>query len=274
MKTSLIITTYNWKEALDLTLRSVARQVEMPDEVLVADDGSRPDTGELVREWAQRFPVPVRHIWQEDIGFRLSRSRNRAIAAATGEYIVIVDGDMALHAHFIADHKRVATPGYFMQGVRLLTKPAAGEKMLREGIMDFGFFAPAIERRRHTIRNRALSWLVLRRVHTNQKAIRGSNQAYWKSDLVRVNGFDEQMTGWGREDNEIAARLYHCGIRRRNLKFAALTVHIYHRVRKPQGENPNDKYLQATIANRTTRCKLGIDQHDVEMLRPTNVANR
>src|SRR5687767_9054063 len=104
MKTSLIITTYNWKEALDLTLRSVARQVEMPDEVLVADDGSRPDTGELIRAWAQRLPVPVRHIWQEDLGFRLARSRNRAIAAATGEYIVIVDGDMALHSHFIADH--------------------------------------------------------------------------------------------------------------------------------------------------------------------------
>jgi len=274
MQTSLIITTYNWKEALDLTLRSVARQIEMPDEVLVADDGSRPDTAELVREWAQRLPVPVHHIWQEDIGFRLSRSRNRAIAAARGDYIVIVDGDMALHPHFIADHRRAATPGYFIQGVRLLTNPPAGEKMLREGIMDFNFFARGIERRRHTIRNRLLSWLVFQRVHTSQKAIRGSNQAYWKSDLLKVNGFDEQMTGWGREDNEIAARLYHCGIGRKNLKFAALTVHIYHRVRKPEGENPNDQYLQATIANRTTRCTQGIDQHIAGATPLTNVANR
>jgi len=261
MKTSLIVTTYNWKEALDLTLRSVARQVEMPDEVIVADDGSRADTGELVRAWAKRLPIPVLHVWQEDIGFRLSRSRNRAIAAASGEYLVIVDGDMALHPHFIADHKRAARRGYFIQGVRLLTKPETGQRMLDEGLLEFGFFAHGIERRRHTIRSRCLSWLVFQRRHTNQKAIRGSNQAYWKSDLLRVNGFDEQMSGWGREDNEIAARLYHCGIKRRNLKFAALTVHIFHRVRKPEGENPNDKYLRNTIDNKLTRCTLGLDQH-------------
>lgn len=269
MKTSLIVTTYNWKEALNLVFRSIARQDEMPDEVLIADDGSREDTAELVREWAGRLPVPVRHIWQEDDGFRLARSRNRAIAAARGDYIIIIDGDMVLNRHFVADHKRVARPGYFVQGVRLLTKPRMGKKMLKEGILDLGFFAPGIKRRRHTLRNRFLSWLVFQHVRTDQKAIRGSNQAYWKSDLLRVNGFDEQMVGWGREDNEIAARLYHCGIRRRNLKFAALTIHLFHRLRNSTGENPNDKYLRETLERRVTRCRLGVDQHLLEFVRPT-----
>ena len=264
MKTTLIITTYNWKEALNLTLRSVARQSEMPDEIIVADDGSGPDTAELVRDHRRRLPVPLLHVWQEDLGFRLSRSRNRAIAAASGDYIVIVDGDMALHPHFIADHKRMARPGYFIQGVRLLTTAETGEKMLREGIMDFGFLSRGIERRRHTIRNRLLSWLLFQPSHTSQRAIRGSNQGYWKDDLIRVNGFDERITGWGKEDNEIAARLYNSGIKRRNLKFAALTVHIYHRPRKPDGENPNDKFLRATIDNKSTRCTAGIDQHLAE----------
>lgn len=261
MKTSLIVTTYNWREALELVLRSIARQTEMPDEVLIADDGSRGDTAELVRSWAARLPVPLRHIWQEDIGFRLSRSRNRAIAAAQGEYIVIIDGDMILNRHFIEDHKRAARPGYFIQGVRLLTKPRMAERILRDGILDLDFFAPHIERRRHTLRNRWLSALVFMRKHTNQKAIRGSNQAYWKGDLVRVNGFDERMTGWGREDNEIAARLYNVGVKRRNLKFAALTIHIYHRQRHPEGRNPNDAYLAETIRDGVTRCSLGLDQH-------------
>lgn len=261
MKTSLIITTYNWKEALELVFRSIARQVEMPDEILVADDGSGADTAELIARWATRLPVPVRHIWQEDLGFRLARSRNRAIAAAIGDYIIIVDGDTVLHSHFVADHKRAARRGYFIQGVRLLTQPQMGQRMLSEGLLDVGFFAPHVRRRRHTVRNRLLSWLLFQQVHDHQKAIRGSNQAYWKADLLKVNGFDERMLGWGREDNEIAQRLYNVGIKRRNLKFAALTTHIYHHQRKPTGDNPNDRYLRETITNKRTSCELGINQY-------------
>lgn len=264
MKTSLIVTTYNWKEALDLVFLSIARQIELPDEVLIADDGSRADTAELVAQWAKRLPLPVRHIWQEDDGFRLARSRNRAIAAAVGDYLIFVDGDMVLNRYFVLDHKRAARQGYFIQGVRVLTGPDMAQKMLTERSLDLSFFAPDIQRRRHTVRNSLLSWFIYQHVRTDQKAIRGSNQAYWRDDLLRVNGFDEQMVGWGREDNELAVRLYNSGIKRRNLKFAALTIHLYHRLRRSQGENPNDKYLRATIANRATRCVRGVSQHLAE----------
>ncbi len=261
MKTSLIITTYNWKEALDLVFMSISRQSEFPDEILVADDGSREDTAALVAEWAARVPVPVRHIWQEDAGFRLARSRNRAIVAATGEYIIIIDGDMVLHQQFIADHKAAARTGYFIQGVRLLTGPTQAQRMLRQKIIDLGFFTGDVKRRRHLLRIPLLSWLIYQQVHSHQKAIRGSNQAFWKSDLVKVNGFDERMTGWGREDNEIAQRLYNAGVKRRNLKFAALTIHIHHNQRKPTGINPNDHFLQETIVNKSKWCKLGLNLH-------------
>src|SRR5215831_17184183 len=103
MTLTFIVTTYNWKEALALLFRSVARQTVMPDEIIVADDGSRVDTAEVVSTWAEKLPVPVRHLWQEDIGFRVSRSRNRAIAAATGDFVIILDGDMVINAHFIED---------------------------------------------------------------------------------------------------------------------------------------------------------------------------
>ena len=104
MNISLIITTYNWKEALEVALLSAFGQTLLPDEIIVADDGSRAGTGNIVASLAKDAPIPVLHSWQEDKGFRLARSRNRAIAKARGEYIILVDGDVVLEKHFIEDH--------------------------------------------------------------------------------------------------------------------------------------------------------------------------
>jgi glycosyltransferase involved in cell wall biosynthesis len=257
---TLIITTYNWPAALDLTLQSVARQSMLPDEVIVADDGSGPQTRQVVTQWQERMRSPLIHVWQSDEGFRLARSRNRAIAAARGDYVVIVDGDMVLHRHFLADHARAARHGSFIQGVRLLTGPQAAARMLEEGRLDLGFFASDIRRRRHAIRNRFLSALVFKE-RTGQRAIRGCNQAYWKSDLIRVNGFNEVFVGWGREDNEIAARLYNAGVKRRNLKFQALAIHLHHPLRHGLLGERNDAVLRDTIEQRKAWCPLGLSQH-------------
>jgi len=257
---SLIITTYNWPAALELTLRSAARQSVVPDEIIVADDGSGPETARIVERYSASSRVPLLHVWQPDQGFRLARSRNRAIAAARSNYIIIVDGDMVLHEHFIADHKRAARRGSFIQGVRLLTEPDAAELMLREGRLELGFFAHGIRRRRHAVRNLLLSRLLFSR-QMGQRAIRGCNQAYWMSDLLRVNGFNEAFVGWGREDNEIAARLYCAGILRRNLKFQALAIHLHHPSRNCVAENPNDAILEEAIRRRANWCPVGLDQH-------------
>jgi len=260
LRVTLIVTTYNWPAALDLTLQSIARQSAAPVQIIVADDGSGPETREVVARWQERLKTPLVHMWQADEGFRLARSRNRAIAAARGDYVIIVDGDMVLHRHFIADHARAARHGCFIQGVRLLTGPATAGRMLERGMLDLGFFAPDIKRRRHTVRSLLLSRLVFRE-RTGQRAIRGCNQAYWKSDLIRVNGFNEAFEGWGREDNEIAARLYNAGIQRRNLKFQALAIHLHHPLRHAQMGERNDALLQSTIEERKAWCPLGLNQH-------------
>ena len=259
-RVTLIVTTYNWPAALDLTLRSVVRQSVAPAEVIVADDGSGSETQEVVARWQERLNTPLLHVWQADRGFRLARSRNRAIAAARGDYLIIIDGDMVLHRHFIADHVRAARRGCFIQGVRLLTGPTAAGRMLQHGILDLGFFAPDIIRRRHTLRSLLLSRLVFRE-RTGQRAIRGCNQAYWKSDLIRVNGFNEAFEGWGREDNEIAARLYNAGIQRRNLKCQALAIHLHHPLRHAAIGERNDAILRSTVEEGKAWCALGLNQH-------------
>lgn len=260
LRSTLVVTTYEWPAALDLTLKSIARQSIAPGEVIVADDGSGQDTARVVERWRGQIGAPLVHLWQAHEGFRLARSRNRAIAAANGEYIIIVDGDMVLHKHFVADHLSAARRGSFIQGVRLLTEADTAERMLRDGSMDLSFFSQGIRRRRHAVRSLLLSRMLFWR-RVGQNAIRGCNQAYWKSDLLHVNGFNEAFVGWGREDNEIAARLYNVGVRRRNLKFQALAIHLHHPPRQPQGANPNDAILHQAIERCETWCRLGLDRH-------------
>ena len=262
MKISTIVTTYNWPQALALVLKALARQSRLPDEVIIADDGSRDDTRAMLIDIARGFPVPLRHSWQEDIGFRAARSRNRAIAAARGEYVLMLDGDMVAHREFVADHLRYAEAGHFVQGSRVLTTPALSERMLTQGTIDLGVFTPDLERRRNALRSPALAKLnLLRAGRKAPRAIKTCNQGWFRDDLLRVNGFDERMEGWGREDSELAWRAWHAGIAPRHLRFAALAWHLYHHERHLAGESRNDRYLQETIASRKLRAERGIDQH-------------
>jgi glycosyltransferase involved in cell wall biosynthesis len=260
---SLVISTYNWPQALDLVLTSVERQRRMPDEVLIADDGSGEETARLVAAWSERLCVPMHHLWQENQGYRLARSRNRAIAAAHGEYVLLVDGDMVLDRNFVADHERAQERGYFVQGVRVPTNPEGAARLLREGITAVGPFSFGLRRRHKAVRSLWLSQQFSRRFVTMPR-VKGCNLGCWRSDLIAVNGFEERMVGWGPEDKECAARLLHSGVRGKELRHAALGIHLHHASRKPDGVNPNDALFHATIQTRRIRCELGLDQHLAE----------
>jgi glycosyltransferase involved in cell wall biosynthesis len=260
MRISVAVITYNWPEALALVLAALAAQDELPYEVIVTDDGSQPATRELLERVASDYPVRLVHLWQPDDGARMSRARNRAIAAAQGDYIVLLDGDMVAEQHFIADHHAFALDGCFVQGSRVLTDAALTRRMLDGTVAMPGFFSRGIERRRHTLRLPALAhWYA--KPGTKQRGIKSCNMAFWREDLVRVNGFNEAMTGWGREDTELAVRAFHAGLLRRELRFSALATHLYHRTRKHVVDNPNDRIVDDTRARRLVRCEPGLDQH-------------
>lgn len=265
MNVTAIVTTYNWPQALSLVLKGLARQSRLPDEVIVADDGSREDTRAALMEAARGFPVPLRHHWQEDIGFRAARSRNRAIAAARGEYVLMLDGDMVPHREFVADHLRYAQAGSFVQGSRVLTSPGLSQVMLRDGLIDLHVFTSQLGRRRNALRSLLLASLNLRRAGRRPpRAIKTCNQGWFRSDLLRVNGFDERMEGWGREDSELAWRAWHAGVAPRHLRFAALAWHLHHKERHEDGESPNEVFLRQTREMRRTWAERGVDQHLAE----------
>ncbi len=265
--TSLIITTYNWESALLAVLTSVRSQTHLPDEVIIADDGSRDDTRRLIEREAATFPVRLCHSWQEDRGFRAARSRNRALAAARGDVVLLVDGDMVLHPRFVQDHLAALAPGAFLQGSRVMLTPESSAHVDGSAARMPDVFTPGVLRRRNALRLPPLSWLVRQLARRRRPhAIKSCNQAWWRRDLVAVNGFDERMEGWGREDEDLAWRAHHHGIACRQIRYAALAFHLHHRERHQDGESVNDAIFRRTLETRAVRCERGLDQH-LEALR-------
>lgn len=266
MRISVAVITYNWPDALELVLKALARQTELPHEVIVTDDGSQPATRELLLRLARDYPVRLVHLWQPDDGARMSRARNRAIAAAQGDYIILLDGDMVAERHFIADHRVFARRGCFTQGSRVLTDAGSVTRMLGRAPSFPEFFRRGIDRRRHTLR---LPWLahLFARPSMRQRGIKSCNMGFWRDDLLQLNGFNEAMIGWGREDTELAVRAFHAGLLRRDLRLGALAVHLYHRTRKHLVDNPNDRILDDTRRRHLVRCEQGADQYRDEFVR-------
>jgi len=118
------MTTYNRPAALARVLDGLQRQTCYPDEVIVADDGSGDETRACIRRFQETGPFPLQHVWHADKGFRAAAIRNKAIARASGDYIISLDGDCIPERHFIADHRKLAETGFFYQGRQMLVSRA------------------------------------------------------------------------------------------------------------------------------------------------------
>ncbi len=262
MKTGIVVTTYNWPQALACVLSSIVRQHRLPDEVIIADDGSDGRTRELILAIAKSFPVPLKHCWQPDQGFRAARVRNLAYAATDCEYLLQIDGDMVLEPHFVQDHMQAARPGCFVQGSRVLTTAEGSQELLSGQASTLGFFDSGIARRRNSMRNLALSRLYLSLAGSGKpRSIKSCNQGWWRADLLALNGYDERFVGWGREDSDLARRAWRLGIGCRNLRYAGLAYHLYHQERHEDGESANQTLFEENNARAATRIEHGIDQH-------------
>lgn len=246
MKISFIVLTYNRTDALLAVLSSLARQCGTGHEVLIADDGSRPEHVHLLRERCPLFQCPVRHVWHADTGFTAARARNLAASHASGDYLVFLDGDCVPNKAFVTQHTRLAEAGCFVNGSRVLL----GERLTRQ-VLDGVLNLPMLPAKfwwqawMKGDSNKLLHlftwpWRLFR---VKQKfvwrGIRSCNFAVWQSDFARVNGFDETFEGWGHEDADLVLRLHHLGILRKNGFMATEVFHLWHRENKRDQESVN-----------------------------------
>jgi glycosyltransferase involved in cell wall biosynthesis len=259
---SLCISTYNWPAALQLCLQTVLRQQVLPQQVIIADDGSGPETKDVVDAFAKKAPMPVEHVWQPDEGYQLARIRNRAFAACTGDFIIQVDGDLLLHPFFVRDHLRFASKHHFVSGSRVMLRESITEQFLKSGQFAYPhFFDRHMEKRYNSVHSPILSRINGRLQAGNYKYVLGCNMAFWKQDLLRVNGYDETFSGWGKEDNDIAIRLQHAGIGLRFLKFGAIVYHLHHKKSDGNRLEINERLLDDCIREKRTKIEKGMNQY-------------
>ena len=260
MKTTLIISTYNWPEALKLVFESVLRQSILVDEIIIADDGSPETTRFLIDDYRDLFDIPIKHIWQDDLGFRKTIILNKAFYASSGDYIIQIDGDILLHSNFIKDHLDNAEKSRFIHGGRVLLNENLTSKSLKSSIIDFHFFNRGLKNRINAIYSPFLARFFSYKSASLNKT-RGCNFSCWKSDFIKVNGYDENMVGWGLEDTELSCRLINNNVFKKRLKFVALSYHLYHEINKQQNYGVNYSILSDTINKKNKFCKNGISNH-------------
>lgn len=258
MKTTLIITTYNWPEALQLVLKSAVSQTQIPDEIIIADDGSGEETKKVIDDFYKK--LPLKHIWHEDDGFRRTVILNKSIAQAKGDYIIQLDGDCLMHKDFVADHIAMISKKTYLYGSRVNIKKEFVDQLMKDKIVKISPFNLGIKNKS---RNLHIPLLMKQYKPENELSLklRGCNLSYWKEDILKINGYNEEMTGWGREDSEMAIRLLNTGVKGKRIRYGGIIYHIWHLVKSKERFNINDEIQQKAFSEKLTWCKNGIDKY-------------
>ena len=260
IRVSLIVSTYNNIRLLGACLRSVARQSVLPYEVLIADDGSGPETRAVVETFRQQIRILVRYIWQEDRGFRLSVIRNRAIAASAGNYIIQINGDLVLNRHFIEDHLRVARRGRFVCGTRVSIAKNPTRiylKRKRKHIPLYAYLWNGNAYRFPWLQK----WMASHYQPTDTWCLHDGNMVFWRDDLLRVNAYNEDLTLWGYEERELAVRLINSGVEQSFLRLGGICFHMDHPIRMRRRRELSKRARMAEHESALVRCANGVDKY-------------
>ena len=272
----VVISTYNRPRALDLVLSGISAQSEGPAEVLIADDGSTQETRKVVDSW-RSLGLPIQHFWHEDRGFRKARILNQAIANSKASILIFLDGDCVPFESFVKDHLDYSEPGFVLAGRRIL---ASREFTLNiENTNHFQLQPGFLYWLRKRLQGQTNRWWPLARIRghwwrkfrqRDWRALRGCNFSAYRDDLIRINGFDQLMEGWGREDSDLAVRLINSNIGIKSLSFAAPVLHLWHKEESRSSLNRNDRYLSDSLSSGRTSAISGLHEsinHDSRFAR-------
>ena len=267
MTLGVIISTYNNPQWLEKTLWGYEAQTRHADEIIVADDGSGPETAHLVNRFEGR--LPIRHVWHEDKGFRKTIILNKALSMAKSDYLVFTDQDCVPRHDFLATHERLAQQGRFLSGGYFKLPMDISRLLTQDDIVSGRAFRLGWLRHQGLKRsfkctklsgNARFAWL-MNHITPTHATWNDMNSSGWRNDLLAANGFDERMQ-YGGEDRELGERLTHAGISGRQIRYSAIVLHLDHS--RPYVNEAawrlNNAIRQTTKQQHLTRTAYGIHQ--------------
>lgn len=270
MKKTLIISAYNRAHLLRRILISVSHQTCSLDKIIVADDGSKEDMIKVIEDEMHRFDCPIVFVTQKDDGFRLARSRNNALRVADEGILIFADQDMLFTKDYfkklvISMKEKQFFAGYML---RLTEKQT---EMISDDMVEANDYSGLITSdqkkasRKQFNKDRFYEWLYAMKLRPIGPKLRGGIFAVNKEDVTRVNGFDENYTGWGNEDDDLYWRLYASGVKGKNTICEEYAIHQYHPFFHAEGERVNKVYYKERkkqIMKGAWRCVNGIVNED------------
>jgi len=269
MHIAVIVTTYNRPDALSAVLEGYLSQTDKNFEIVVADDGSTIKTNHVITAY-QAYPgFKLSHVWQKDIGFRAAAIRNYALAFTSAEYIIFSDGDCIPLPTFVARHRTLAEPGWFLTGNRILLSKAFTHRVLKENLPVNTWTAKqwAFALMKKDI-NRLIPLLSLpiatplRKLTAHSwKGAMTCNLSAWREDLMRINGLDEAYSGWGLEDSDLVIRLIRSGVCRKSLRFAVPVLHLWHKENDRMRLTENRRQLDDLLHSERICATRGVQQY-------------
>ncbi len=266
---SVIISTYNAVDWLEKVLWGYAQQTLVAFELIVADDGSGPETKAVLRRIEKKLKLNIKHVWQPDNGFQKSRILNKALLACTTNYVVMSDGDCIPRADFLEVHFNHRKPGCFLSGGYFKLPFSISNQITEEDVVSQSCFdlewlkklGLPLQFKNNKLKATEVCQSLLNRITPTKATWNGHNASGWKADLLTVNGFDERMQ-YGGQDRELGERLVNLGVRPIQIRYSAICVHLDHKrgYATPESIAKNNKIRRQTRFGKKVWTTHGIQQ--------------
>jgi glycosyltransferase involved in cell wall biosynthesis len=270
MEISVIFSTYNSEEWLEKVILGFSVQTFRNFEIIIADDGSREATKNLIDKLRAEIDIPIIHVWQEDNGFQKSQILNKAILASTSDYLIFTDGDCIPRQDFVEVHHKYREKGYFLSGGYFklpmdISKLISKEDIINQNCFDLQWLkANGLPSSFKNVKFLAsgISSKILNFVTPTNASWNGHNSSGWKQDLMEVNGFNQEMQ-YGGQDRELGERLFNKGLKSKQIRYSAICVHLDHKRGYVNEETWKKNYAirENTRNNKVVKTPIGIDSN-------------
>jgi len=270
MEISVIFSTYNSEEWLEKVILGFSVQTFRNFEIIIADDGSREATKNLIDKLRTEIDIPIIHVWQEDNGFQKSQILNKAILASTSDYLIFTDGDCIPRKDFVEVHDKFREKGYFLSGGYFklpmdISKLISKDDIINQRCFDLNWLkANGLPSSFKNIKflSSGLGSKILNFVTPTNASWNGHNSSGWKQDLMEVNGFNQEMQ-YGGQDRELGERLFNKGLKSKQIRYSAICVHLDHKRGYVNEETwkKNHAIRENTRKNKVVKTPIGIDSN-------------